>query len=171
MARNVEWKARVRDLQGQLCRAEALAGSPPELMEQVDTFFPVPRGRLKLRQLAPDRGELIFYERPDLAGPKQSIYSLVPTDQPAALKDLLGRALGVRGEVRKRRRVYLVGQSRIHFDEVEGLGCFLEVEVVLRPVQSAGDGERLAAELRRALAVRDEDQVAGAYIDLLGKST
>lgn len=167
MRQNVEWKARARDPRRQRELAEQLADGSPELLEQLDTFFAAPHGRLKLRQLAEDRGELIYYERPDQAGPKQSSYSLVSTNQPAALTALLAQALGVRGMVRKRRWLYRAGQTRIHFDEVEGLGAFLEVEVVLQPGQAVREGERIAEEVRRQLAVADEDLVETAYIDLL----
>lgn len=167
MAHNVEWKARVSDPHRQRKLAEQLAGSPPELLEQLDTFFPVSHGRLKVRRFAPNSGELIHYHRPNQLGPKLSTYSLVRTDQPDALRDLLSASLGVLGEVRKQRWLYLVGQTRIHFDEVAELGTFLEVEVVLRPEQSLLEGEQLADQLRRALAIRDEDLVAVAYLDLI----
>lgn len=170
MAINIEWKARAREPERQQILAVRLADGPPELLEQTDTFFEVPRGRLKLRHFGPDRGELIYYVRADLAGAKVSSYSLVPTAQPQALRDMLARALGVRGEVRKRRLLYRAGRSRIHFDEVDGLGAFLEVEVVLRPDQAAADGEPIAVALRKALEVQDEDLIAGAYIDLLEES-
>ena len=80
---------------------------------------------------------------------------------------LLSAALGVRGEVRKRRTLLLSGQTRIHLDEVVDLGDFLELEVVLEPTQPAEDGELIARELMRRLDVRDEDLVEGAYLDLL----
>jgi adenylate cyclase class IV len=168
VATNIEWKARAHNPDYQRTLAERLAGGAPEVLEQVDIFFPVPSGRLKLRQLAPDRGELIFYERQDEAGPKQSNYSVVPTSAPAALRAILAQALGIRGAVCKCRQLFLVGQSRIHLDEVEGLGTFLEVEVVLAAGQDPAEGERIAGDLRRALDVRDEDLVDRAYIDLLG---
>jgi predicted adenylyl cyclase CyaB len=167
MATNIEWKARARDLQRQRALAAALAGTDAELLEQVDTFFHVPQGRLKLRQLGAAHGELIHYHRPDEAGARQSTYARVCTDQPEALLELLGGALGVRGEVRKRRWLYRVGQARIHVDEVEGLGTFLEVEVVLRPGQSPAECQRIAAELRKALEVGEDEVIGGAYVDLL----
>jgi predicted adenylyl cyclase CyaB len=136
-------------------------------LEQTDTFFNAPRGRLKLRQLFADRGELIFYDRPDRAGPKLSVYVITRTTEPAALRETLAQALGVRGEVRKRRWLYLVGPSRIHFDQVEGLGTFLEVEVVLQPGQTAPEGEQVAAALRAELGVHEADLIERAYIDLL----
>jgi adenylate cyclase class IV len=169
MGTNIEWKARARDAGRQRELAARLASGPPELLEQADTFFLAARGRLKLRQLAPDRGELIAYERPDQAGPKPSLYSISRTADPAGLREVLAQAQGVRGEVRKRRWLYLVGQSRIHLDEVEGLGTFLEVEVVLEPRQSVAEAERIALGLRRALDVRDEDLIEGAYMDLLDR--
>ena len=68
---------------------------------------------------------------------------------------------------RKRRTVFIVGQSRIHLDEVERLGSFLEVEVVLRPEQTVAEGERIATALRRDLEVQEQDLIDVAYIELL----
>jgi adenylate cyclase class IV len=147
--------------------ASQLAKDPPQFLEQFDTFFHVPHGRLKLRQLAANAGELIFYERPDQPGPKTSTYSVTRTDQPEALRETLSQTLGLRGQVRKRRWLFLVDQSRLPFDEVEGLGGFLEVEVVLRPDQTEDEGARIATGLRLVLGVQEEDLVQGAYLDLL----
>jgi len=166
-ARNVEWKARLRDPVGVEARAARLATDGPLDLEQDDTFFACPAGRLKLRELAPDRGELIFYERADVGGPKLSSYVLAPTPAPAGLREALGRAYGVIGRVRKRRRVYLVGRTRVHLDQVEGLGDFVEIEVVLADGDCTEDGEAEARELMRALGVDAADLVAGAYLDLL----
>jgi predicted adenylyl cyclase CyaB len=167
MPTNIELKARVRNPPEQCRVVEGLTDAPAELVEQVDTFFFVPRGRLKLRQSSPGRAELIFYERSDQLPAKRSEYTRIPTDQPEELRHMLARALGVRGVVRKKRRLYLVGQTRIHWDEVDGLGEFLELEVVLRPDQSAEDGGRIVGVLRHQLGIRDDDLIAGAYIDLI----
>ncbi|XP_063253248.1 uncharacterized protein LOC134550462 isoform X2 [Prinia subflava] len=69
--------------------------------------------------------------------------------------------------VRKERLLLLLGQTRLHLDRVQGLGDFLELEVVLRPEQSVQDGQRVAQELLRALGVPEQDLVCGAYLDLL----
>src|SRR4051794_23255088 len=114
MGMNIEWKARARNPRRQRDLIGRLAGGAPEVLEQWDTFFNTPRGRLKLRQLAPDRGELIFYERPDQPDLKTSNYAVTRTSEPALLRDVLTRSLGVRGEVRKRRWLYLAGPARIH---------------------------------------------------------
>lgn len=167
MLRNVEIKARTNDLESLARRAESLAGSPPEILEQQDTFFPVRRGRLKLRRFDAEFGELIFYDRPDAEGPKTSAYDAAPVADPDRLAAVLAAAFGTAGIVRKRRRVYIVGQMRVHLDEVEGLGTFLELEVMLHAGQSAEEGARIAHELMARLDVREEDLIAGAYVDLL----
>ncbi|HUN75499.1 MAG TPA: class IV adenylate cyclase [Steroidobacteraceae bacterium] len=167
MARNIEIKARAADLARTELRARALADQGPFDLAQDDTFFMCANGRLKLRQLAPDRGELIFYRRPDVPGPKLSEYTRVETTTPALLRALLTEALGVLGRVRKRRRLYLAGQTRIHLDEVEGLGSFAELEVVLGDDQSPADGEAVAERLLGQLGIDKADLVSGAYIDHL----
>ena len=167
MPTNIEIKARAREPERQRQLAAALAEGPETVIRQWDTFFIVPAGRLKLREFAPDCGELIHYARPDGAGPKRSDYTVVPTETPAALRKALGDGGGVLGEVRKTRRLYLTGQTRIHFDDVEGLGDFIELEVVLRDDQTPEEGERIARDLMAALGIRRENLVEGAYVDLL----
>jgi len=166
--RNVEIKARLRNPGAVREAAARLAGGSEHLLEQEDTFFFSPRGRLKLRTFAGGRGELIAYERPDAAGPKTSSYEIVPVEDPPRMKAALAAALGVRGVVRKRRTLLLAGRTRIHLDEVEGLGDFLELEVVLREGEEPAAGEAEAERLLEALGVPGEERVSGAYLDLLG---
>ena len=167
MPTNIEIKARVRDLRALQAIAENLSDTPCEVIEQQDTFFHTPAGRLKLRVLGPDLGQLIYYERGDTSGPKRSDYIVSRTSEPASLKAALSGALEVRGTVRKRRLLYWVGNTRVHLDEVEGLGSYMELEVVLGEDQPVDQGERIAAELMRKLGVSRTDLVEGAYIDLL----
>lgn len=167
MARNVEIKARIDSVDDLLPHARALADGDAETIEQDDTFFACPNGRLKLRVFADGRGELIAYARADAAGPKTSDYTLVPVADPDALRAALARALGVRGRVVKRRRLLHVGRTRVHLDRVEGLGDFLELEVVLRDSEPEADGIAEAHELLRQLRIESDALIAGAYLDLL----
>jgi predicted adenylyl cyclase CyaB len=137
------------------------------VIPQEDTFFPTVKGRLKLRQLAPHHGQLVYYERTDASGPKRSNYSIFETENPESLKNTLSLALGVRGVVRKTRTLYLVGQTRVHLDEVEGLGEFMELEVVLRAGQADAEGQAIARDLMERLGVAEEDLLECAYMDLL----
>jgi len=80
---------------------------------------------------------------------------------------VLSNALGVRGVVRKRRTLFLVGQTRIHLDEVENLGLFVEIEVVLSLQQTVSEGVHIAEEIMEKLGISRDDLVEKAYIDLL----
>lgn len=167
LARNVEIKARVKDLEALERRAAARADRGPTVIHQEDVFFHVSTGRLKLRVFDEAHGELIFYERPDGPGPKTSRYRRLETSDPRGLQDLLDQALGVRGTVRKQRRLYMAGRTRIHLDRVQDLGDFLELEVVLEPGEESEDATPIAEELMAALGVAREDLVDVAYVDLL----
>jgi adenylate cyclase class IV len=164
---NVEIKARANDPARLRHLAETLSDHPPEVIRQRDTFFHCPAGRLKLREFSDTTAELIFYARADTAGSKQSHYLIARTSAPSELRAVLAAAHGVRGTVVKTRVLLLAGQTRIHLDAVEGLGDFVELEVVLRPGQPAEDGHRIARELMAALEIHEADLVAGAYLDLL----
>lgn len=167
MPTNIEIKARARDFNDIRSRAEALADTPVQVIPQEDTFFAVAHGRLKLRVRQADPAQLIYYERPDQDGPKRSDYQIFETKDPDNLKLTLGRALGVRGVVRKTRYLYLVGQTRVHLDDVEGLGQFMELEVVMRPGQLDAEGQAIARDLMSRLGVDPSDLLEGAYMDLL----
>ena len=167
MARNVEIKARASDLAAIRKELRALGAVQSAELTQTDTFFEVPGRRLKLREFGDGRGELISYVRDDQRGPKVSNYVVADVSSPDALRDALTHALGVRGVVRKRRTLFLLGQTRIHLDEVEGLGTFVEFEVVLRDDQPEPEGHRLALELLQKLSIAEADLVDCAYIDLL----
>ena len=167
MPRNVEIKARIDSIEALLPLARDLADGPPEAIAQDDTFFTCAIGRLKLRVFADGRGELIAYVRPDAAGPKTSDYTIAPVCDPDALRATLARALGVGGRVVKQRTLLRVGRTRVHLDRVEGLGDFLELEVVLRDAECADDGIAVAHGLLRTLRVDATQLVSGAYVDLL----
>jgi adenylate cyclase class IV len=167
MPRNIEIKARIASVEVLLPHAQALAGGEPVLIDQDDTFFAVPHGRLKLRQFADGSAELIHYHRPDTGEAKASDYVRVPVPDPAALREALARGCGLRGRVRKRRLLLLAGQTRIHLDRVEGLGDFMELEVVLQEGQPDAEGERIAQSLMQQLGLADAPRLAGAYLDLL----
>jgi len=165
--RNVEIKARTSNLALIRKRAEMLADSDPIIIEQEDTFFPCPNGSLKLRRLSGKEGELIYYQRSESTAPRESQYIRSASQNTHSLCEVLSNALGVRGVVRKRRTLFLVGQTRIHLDEVENLGLFVEIEVVLSLQQTVSEGVHIAEEIMEKLGISRDDLVEKAYIDLL----
>lgn len=168
MPANVEIKARIPSVDALLPLAQALSDDKHlQRIHQDDSFFAVPHGRLKLRVFGDGSGELIHYLRPDATGPKLSDYVLVPVPEPDSLREALSRACGLVGRVRKHRILALVGPTRIHLDQVEGLGDFLELEVTLQDGQTEAEGTAIAHELMASLGVLPEQLLQGAYLDLL----
>src|SRR5207248_8907060 len=100
-------------------------------------------------------------------GPRVSNYTIARTDDPHALLTMLTETLGQIGSVKKKRTLYRIGQTRVHLDEVERLGDFLELEVVLRPGQSEADGQAIAQELLAQFAIPARDLIAKPYVELL----
>jgi predicted adenylyl cyclase CyaB len=169
MPRNVEIKARVADIKVLAARAAALADDGPTEIAQDDTFFACGTGRLKLRQFADGRGELILYRRADEQGPKESFYLISRTDHADALREVLSHAYGQAGRVVKHRTLYLVGPTRIHLDRVAGLGDFLELEVVLEDGETVEAGMRTSHAVMEQLGITPAQLIEGAYVDLLAR--
>lgn len=169
-AASVEIKVRLRDRSAAERIVRSVADGPAEIVDQEDLFFRCTTGKLKLRILAPGRGELIAYERETGCGPRVSRYTIVPTDMPELLSDTLDRALGVTRRVRKRRTLYHIGQTRVHLDAVEGLGDFLELEVVLAEGQRTVEGSAIAANLMARIGIAPEELVDIPYVDLVRDS-
>ncbi|CAH2273682.1 adenylate cyclase [Pelobates cultripes] len=169
MPRNVEVKARVHNWAHTLKECKNLSESTGEIIAQRDVFFNTQCGRLKLRDFKDGQGQLIYYERPDLLGPKLSNYAISNTADPQGLEEVLTQALGIRGSVVKERLLFLVGQTRIHMDRVQDLGDFVELEVVLTDSQTPDDGQHIANNLMKSLGIAPEDLLTGAYVDLLQK--
>jgi predicted adenylyl cyclase CyaB len=169
MPSNIEIKAILKNRIAAEAIAFRLNGTAPETMHQQDIFFPCEGARLKLRILGPERGELIRYERSNIADARRSRYSIACTTNPEVLRDILTKTLGTIGVVTKTRNLYLVGQTRIHIDQVDGLGDFLELEVVLNPDQSDADGKEIVAKLLSDFGVEKEQLIGEAYVDLLAR--
>lgn len=167
MPSNIEIKARVRNFGEIRARAEKLSDTAVQVVPQEDTFFNTSQGRLKLRVLSENKGQLIYYTRPDQEGPKRSHYHISHTSDPENLKRVLEFAYGIRGVVRKTRYLYLVGQTRVHLDEVEGLGQYMELEVVMQEGQSDAEGQAIAEALMASLGVERSELLEDAYMDLL----
>jgi adenylate cyclase class IV len=166
MARNIELKVRVADVDALVAQAVRCADGPPVTILQDDTFYAVPHGRLKLRRSAEGGAELIHYRRPDGPGARASEYLRVPCADSETLHAMLAEALGTVGRVRKRRLLLLAGPTRIHLNRVEGRGDFVELEVVLRPGQSDADGRAIALQILDALGLAGAEAVECAYVDL-----
>ena len=182
MALNIEIKAELSQPQFAAVREKSAQVATTELvvLNQTDTFFNCSNGRLKLRQFEDGSAELIAYQRPDCDGPKTSTYTRTPIPHPESFLVAMADSIGIRGVVKKRRELYLLNDTRIHLDEVEGLGTFLELEVVIEEgaIEEGETGlspaggteptcETKAEEIMAILGVDKSWLIAGAYIDLI----
>lgn len=121
---------------------------------------------MKLRICSKGIPELIFYQRENIQGPKISNYSRYKIDYSQPIYNFLTDLFGIRGFVRKKRTVFLVGQTRIHLDDVEGLGVFCELEVVMEPNQSDEYGIEISQKLMLHLGIQQDNLISKSYIDL-----
>jgi adenylate cyclase class IV len=169
MSRNIEIKAYIDDIETLTAKAAVLAGGGPTEITQDDTFFRCDTGRLKLRAFPNGCGELIYYRRANQSGPKESFYVRSATGAPDSLRESLTLAYGQVGRVQKRRLLFLVGRTRVHVDDVEQLGHFIELEVVLNDDEPSEAGVCEALALMEALDVKSDHLIEEAYVDLLAR--
>lgn len=167
MDKNIEIKAYLSNLNSAIAIAKMLSGAEPEVLHQEDTFFNCANGRLKLRKFSEASGELIFYQRPNSTGPKLSEYAITVTNEPDKLLLVLTKAHGIYGKVSKTRQLFRVGRTRVHIDDVQQLGHFLELEVVLTKGEDLKAAKAEAIDLLAQLGISQSQTIDGAYVDLI----
>ncbi|TLZ70216.1 MAG: CYTH domain-containing protein [Methanobacteriota archaeon] len=162
----VELKARYEDL-GK-ARALMAGGDHVGTYKQVDTYFSTGERRLKVRTIDGQKeGQLVYYERPDTGGVKESRVLLALLPDAGAVLEILRRVLPVLTEVRKTREVWRYRGVQVHLDTVRGLGRFVEFEKVLKDESEREEGGRDLEALRAYLQIPPEDLMASSYSDLV----
>ncbi len=162
--RNLEFKVRIDDPEALLAKARSLGAELWGDLRQTDTYFATKHGRLKVRETSGHQSELISYDRDEEAPDRPSDYALIAFKDAGELRAALSRTLGVVAVVRKRRTLLVLDTTRIHLDNVDGLGHFLEIEVPVTDQQSAA--ERMSA-LLAGLGFTRDDCIRGSYADLV----
>lgn len=164
---NFEFKARTQSL---ATMEKLLQQHNPRFVgtdQQSDTYFTVPFGRLKLRE-GNIENALIHYDRKNVAGAKQSDVILYQHEPDAALKQILSKALGIKAVIVKTRNIYFIDNVKFHFDTVQDLGTFIEVEAIdttgTVPVDKLRQQCTYYAQL---FGIQEQDYVAKSYSDLL----
>ena len=164
---NIEFKARAKDI---AALETILQQHDPRFIgedHQVDTYFNVQTGRLKLRE-GNIENALIHYEREDFAGAKSSHVLLYQHQPDKTLKEILIKTLGLKVAVDKRRKIYFINNVKFHFDTVEGLGTFVEVEAIDKD-GSIGK-EKLQSqcdEYATLFGIKAEDFCSFSYSDMM----
>ena len=164
---NFEFKAHTKNLTE--LEEKLLQLNPKFIGEdrQIDTYFNVSNGRLKLRE-GNIENSLIHYERENLADVKSSKILLYQHAPDQTLKEILVKTLGVRVVVDKLRKIYFIENVKFHFDKLENLGTFVEVEAIDK------DGsigiKKLQAQCRKYadfFGIKIEDYISESYSDLI----
>ena len=134
---------------------------------QTDTYFNVSNGRLKLRE-GNIENNLIFYERTNIAGPKQSSFHPVKVEDAKGLKEVLTKSMGIKVVVKKKREIYYIKNVKFHIDEVPGLGSFVEIEAgnVLADLTAEELKEQCDFYLKE-FGIKEEDLIDVSYSDML----
>ena len=164
--KNLEFKANCDSLdvlRGHLINLQA---EHRRTMKQLDTYFNIPQGRLKLREINTDEAQLIYYERSDRAESRYSSYQVCDISEPTAFMQIATMAWGVKGVVEKQRELWIFGDTRIHLDEVRDLGQFVELETVIRN-QTEEEAQAEHQLVKDALGIKEEDLVSVSYSDLV----
>lgn len=165
MNRNIELKARLRDRDQALAACKSIGASFEGDIQQTDIYFPVRKGRLKLRETDPGEDYLVFYLRPDLSSPKGCYYLIQPVSR--SIRPILVASLGALAIVEKTRTLFLWQNVRIHLDLVKGLGSFIEFEAVLSENHDDDDGYRKLDYLQQVFSLTPEDLVQTSYLEMM----
>ena len=162
---NVEFKAELRDIDLARRVCERLGATRLGPVRQVDTYYRVPDGRLKKREADGEATEFIFYHRPDRVRPRLSHFTIFTE---ADAKKRFGVApLPVWLVVRKLRDIWLYKNARVHLDEVEDLGSFIEVEALVSPAHHVGRCHAIVQELRALLGPALGEPISRSYADMM----
>ena len=165
MPKNLELKSLYDSLPRAKRIARAIGAVHKGLLLQVDTYFSVRSGRLKLREIDGEKFELIYYERANAKKSRYSDYRIVPLIEPRSARDLFRVLFGISVVVRKKRTLFLYQNARIHVDSVERLGSFIEFEVVVN--RGKKQARALMQFLRKEFRINPTTLVGGSYSDLL----
>ena len=164
---NIEFKARATDIKK--LESQLLLRHPKFVGEdhQVDTYFQVSKGRLKLRE-GNIENALIWYEREDIAGAKPSDVLLYPHSPVSALRDILVKLHEIKVVVEKKRRIYFIDNVKFHFDTVERLGTFVEVEAIdVNDVIGTVRLQEQCQEYATLFDIQPGDYISLSYSDML----
>ncbi len=164
---NVEIKAKCRDSNRVRDYLHNNGAEYKGTDEQTDTYFNVPNGRLKLRE-GNIENNLIFYNRGNQAGPKDSHFHLVKVEDANGLKEVLTKSNKIKIIVKKRREIYYIANVKFHIDEVPELGSFIEIEAgnLLADLSAEQLREQCNFYLHE-LGIKNEDLVEVSYSDML----
>jgi adenylate cyclase class IV len=164
---NVEMKAELRDLDLAKTVCHGLKATFIATLEQTDTYYRIPAGRLKKRETTGEPTEYVFYERANRPQPKLSHFVIYTEEQ--ARERFGSEPLPVWVTVKKKRELWMLGNTRIHLDSVEGLGNFLEFESLVCRDHNIARGHESISQLRERFGPALGGLIDCSYSDMLAR--
>lgn len=162
----IELKAKVSDLAIVRDKLVQYGAEQVGVFHQIDTYYKVPNGRLKLREVEDETdAELIYYERKNAAEPKRSSVFILTIPQPQIFKQILERIISVKVMVDKVREIYVCEGIQIHLDTVKGLGSFIEFECI-----TSEDSEQQKKDLLKLKKLREQLNIGSKSLEKLSYS-
>ncbi len=166
-SKNVEIKAKSSNHDFVRKQLLSLGADYKGLDHQIDTYYNSPEGRLKMRE-GNIENNLIHYNRSDKSGPKQSDFTLLKTDNPKGLKDILAKSMGEKVVVDKKREIYFIDHVKFHIDLVKDLGSFVEIEVTdMKGEKTIKDLQSTCEKYMKILNIQESDLLTVSYSDML----
>lgn len=166
---NVEIKATCHDHSFARLTVDKLKTEYIGELHQIDTYFSTKTGRLKMREINGEEAQLIPYYKDYSTGPMKSSYAVLPVDNAENLKHILDKTLGTVTVIDKKREVFLIENVRVHLDQVDNLGSFIEFEAVYDDDTEEGKAREVkrVSELMDTFQIKEEDLLDRSYIDYL----
>ncbi|MFH1224021.1 MAG: class IV adenylate cyclase [Pseudomonadota bacterium] len=163
---NIEIKAHYPNINKGRKIAEELNAKYIGCDHQIDTYFRTNNGKLKLRESSLSGAVLVPYVRESKTGAKSSLYALIEVDDAKTTKELFSSIFGMDTVVEKMRHIYLIDNVRVHFDEVQGLGCFFELEAVCSGTSVLDEEHQKVDKLLKVFQVDESSLIKGSYQEM-----
>lgn len=166
--KNIELKISIDNKEEIIALLKQIKATDKWILIQEDTYFISKNWRLKLREINNSQSELIYYERPNTNESKISDYNIINLDenQSKQLKNILSKTNEIKVVVKKNRNLWIYKNTRIHIDQVDNLGNFLELETVIQNIDLI-EGEQEHFEVIRLLEISNNKKFEKSYSDLL----
>jgi len=166
--KNIEIKLKVPNFIDIITRMKKIGAMFQGRLRQIDTYFNIGHGRLKLREINGKSYELILYDRPQNTESRVSTYTRVPVAaaEQRCIKKIFAGVFGIRVVVRKERDLWIYKHTRIHLDMVRGLGNYLELETVISGIDFSA-GKREHAEIKASLGLSRYKNISVSYENLV----
>jgi adenylate cyclase class 2 len=165
--KNIELKSVCTNLHSAKQKCKQIKAKYKGILKQIDTYFNINPGRVKLRNVNGRKFELIYYSRVGKGSEMESDYEIIKLSDDKEIKSIMKSTIGIRGIVKKKRELYIFENVRIHLDTVSKLGTFIEFEIVCKSPKDLKETPRKMNYLKKVFEIKQKNLISKSYIDLI----